>query len=104
MLEEVTISPLTEMCVREDISVTFQRKSDLVERLHKCYDESFTATPDKKFFAYMWGQWKEEKTCGEACGDYDKSAKLIHSNEFVCLFVCSDLFVIVCLFICLFIV
>ena len=61
MLEEATIPALTEMCVREGIRASFQRKSDLVERLHKFYDESFTATPDKEFFVYMWGKWKDPK-------------------------------------------
>ena len=81
MLEEATITALTEMCVREGISASFQRKSDLVERLHKFYDESFTATPDKEFFAYMRGKWKEAKASGEANAVYDKAAKLVHFTE-----------------------
>ena len=46
-LEEQTIPVLCEICEREGLSVVHQRKTDLVERLHNHYDETFTATPDK---------------------------------------------------------
>ena len=37
-LEELTIPQLTEMCVRENVSVVYKHKSDLVDRLHQHYD------------------------------------------------------------------
>ena len=60
-LEEQSIKTLKEICQREGLSVAHNRKDDLVERLHKHYDETFTATPDKKFFTYLHKTWQEVK-------------------------------------------
>ena len=61
MLEELTIPKLTEMCVRENVSVAYKHKSDLVDRLHQHYDEMCTATPEKEFF-YVHAQGVERST------------------------------------------
>ena len=49
-LEELSVVDLCATCVREGISAEYRNKFDLVQRLHKHFDESFTATPDKEFF------------------------------------------------------
>jgi len=59
MLEELTIKQLTEMAVRENLSVAHRNKTDLVTRLHEHYDGMCTATPDEEFFKYMRKTWKE---------------------------------------------
>ena len=58
-IEELTIPELTELCRRENISTTFTRKADLVQRLHQHYDEVCTATPDETFFGFLRKTWKE---------------------------------------------
>ena len=62
MLEELTIKQLTEMAVRENLSVAHRNKTDLVNRLHEHYDGMCTATPDEEFFKYMRKTWKEAQT------------------------------------------
>ena len=61
-LEELSVVDLCATCVREGISAEYRNKFDLVQRLHKHFDESFTATPDKEFFTFLRNKWKEVKT------------------------------------------
>ena len=61
-MEELTCAELVATCKKVGVSETYSLKKQLVQRLHKYYEESFTATPDKAFFMFLRSKWKEVKT------------------------------------------
>ena len=78
-LEELTIPQLKAICGKEGLSEVCHRKVDLVERLHKHYDETFTATPDKEFFTHLRKTWQEVKNTDDKPNKSEHFAETMRS-------------------------
>ena len=61
------------------LSVGYQRKADLVERLQKHYEETFAATPDKEFFLCLRKTWQEVKSSDDKANETEHFAEIMWS-------------------------